>query len=117
MRSRRVNNTPKAYIVTYHSGDSEPVRYCDECASLARRDWNGDTLALRCAPDLLQIVMVNLLSNAVKYGNEGGEVRLSVRKEGERLVTSVHQVSYSRVSFAMTSGCFAATFVTCPGSF
>ncbi|NIA16295.1 MAG: cyclic nucleotide-binding domain-containing protein, partial [Nitrospiraceae bacterium] len=53
------------------------------------RDWNGGALAVRCAPDLLQIVMVNLLSNAVKYGNEGGEVRLSIRKEGERLNVSI----------------------------
>jgi len=38
---------------------------------------------------LLQIVVVNLLSNAVKYGNEGGEVRLTVRNEDDRLITSV----------------------------
>jgi len=40
---------------------------------------------LRCDPGLLQIVLVNLLSNAAKYGNDGGEIRLTV-EYGESLV-------------------------------
>jgi len=37
--------------------------------------------AMACDPSLLKIVVVNLLGNAVKYGNEGGEVRLTVSQE------------------------------------
>lgn len=36
-----------AYVVTHHDGTSEPVRYCDGCAELARCDWNGETAAIR----------------------------------------------------------------------
>lgn len=34
------------YNVTYHSGTSETVRYCDDCAALARMDWNGETRSI-----------------------------------------------------------------------
>jgi signal transduction histidine kinase/CRP-like cAMP-binding protein len=53
------------------------------------RDWNGQSIALQCAPDLLQIVMVNLLTNAVKYGNQDGEIRVRVRKDEGRMTASV----------------------------
>jgi signal transduction histidine kinase len=47
-----------------------------------------------CDPTLLRVVVVNLLDNAVKYGEDGGEVRLSVEiapsgRGGERLRVSV----------------------------
>ncbi len=37
----------RAYVVTHRDGTSEPVRYCAECAALARCDWNGETAAIR----------------------------------------------------------------------
>lgn len=46
-------------------------------------------VTVTCDPDLLKIVLVNLLGNAVKYGNEGGEIRLTVEHDGKHLHVSV----------------------------
>lgn len=36
----------RRYLVTFHNGTSEHVRYCDDCASLARMDCNGETASI-----------------------------------------------------------------------
>ena len=36
----------KIYVVTYHDGTTEIVSYCDDCADLARLDWNGETASI-----------------------------------------------------------------------
>jgi signal transduction histidine kinase len=46
-------------------------------------------MTAECDPSLLRVVLVNLLGNAVKYGDEGGEIRLSVIREAARLEVSV----------------------------
>lgn len=48
-----------------------------------------ETVAAQCDAGLLRIVLVNLLSNACKYGREGGEIRLTVVRDPERLEVSV----------------------------
>lgn len=48
-----------------------------------------ESVSAECDPGLLRIVLVNLLGNAVKYGNEGGDIRLSVIREEGRLEVSV----------------------------
>ena len=35
------------YEVTYHGGGKEIVWYCEDCASLAEIDWNGETEEIR----------------------------------------------------------------------
>lgn len=40
-------------------------------------------------PKLLRIALVNLLSNAVKYGNEGGEIHLTVAHNGDSLRVAI----------------------------
>jgi hypothetical protein len=30
------------YIVVTHTGERSIAAYCDECAALARADWNGE---------------------------------------------------------------------------
>lgn len=42
-----------------------------------------------CDRNLIRIVLVNLLSNAIKYGAEGGQIRLRVEKDTDRLRLSV----------------------------
>jgi signal transduction histidine kinase len=54
-----------------------------------RLDLPKEGVSAECDPGLLRIVLVNLLGNAVKYGNEGGELRLSVIREEGRLEVSV----------------------------
>ena len=48
-----------------------------------------ESLRCDCDPDLMKIVVVNLVGNAVKYGNEGGEIRVRLWKEGDSLFTAV----------------------------
>lgn len=36
-----------SYDVTFVSGKRETVRYCDDCAALARINWNGETAAIK----------------------------------------------------------------------
>ena len=52
-------------------------------------DLPQEGVSAECDPGLLRIVLVNLLGNAVKYGNEGGDIRLSVIREAGRLEVSV----------------------------
>ncbi len=52
-------------------------------------DLPADEVTAECDPSLLRVVLVNLLSNAAKYGDEGGEIRLGVIREPERLQVSV----------------------------
>ncbi len=40
-------------------------------------------------PELMTVVLVNLLGNAAKYAREGGEVRLSAKRDGDRLRVAV----------------------------
>lgn len=47
------------------------------------------SLSLRADPDKLLRILGNLLSNALKYTPAGGEVGLSVRSEGDRVVFEV----------------------------
>jgi len=54
-----------------------------------QQDLPSGPVMAECDPELLQIVLVNLLGNAVKYGNEGGEVRLTVRREPDLLAVTV----------------------------
>jgi signal transduction histidine kinase len=49
----------------------------------------SDEVLAECDPSLIRVVLVNLLSNAAKYGDEGGEIRLNVIREPERLEMSV----------------------------
>jgi signal transduction histidine kinase len=46
-------------------------------------------IRLECDPDLMRIAVVNLIGNAVKYGNEGGEVRVSLDTRDGRLRLAV----------------------------
>ncbi|MFA6093608.1 MAG: GAF domain-containing sensor histidine kinase [Elusimicrobiota bacterium] len=48
----------------------------------------GDIL-LRADVELLRIVASNLINNAIKYGRMGGEVLVSARCDGDRLIFSV----------------------------
>lgn len=34
------------YRVQHHDGSTSDVHYCDDCAELARMDWNGETAAI-----------------------------------------------------------------------
>lgn len=37
----------KRYVVEYHDGGSDDeVYYCDDCADLAKMDWNGETKSI-----------------------------------------------------------------------
>jgi signal transduction histidine kinase/CRP-like cAMP-binding protein len=55
---------------------------------LTRLD-DGSPLRVRCAPDLMQIVMINLLSNAIKYGHRNGEIRLDMRLEEGHVIAKI----------------------------
>lgn len=35
------------YVVTHHEGNTSHVSYCDDCAALARADWNGETASIK----------------------------------------------------------------------
>jgi hypothetical protein len=37
----------RCYLVTFESGKTETVRYCDDCADLARMNWNGETASIK----------------------------------------------------------------------
>ncbi len=53
------------------------------------RHLPADRALVQLDPQLLRIVLVNLLSNAVKYGNEGGEVRVTVARDPDALRVAV----------------------------
>ena len=48
-----------------------------------------EALALHADPVRLAQVLANILNNAAKYTQDGGEIRLSVRREGEAAVITV----------------------------
>ena len=52
-------------------------------------DAPSEEVLAECDPSLIRIVLVNLLGNAVKYGREGGEIRLRLVREPERLEVAV----------------------------
>lgn len=41
----------KLYLVTFHDGGEQEVYYCDDCAELARVDWNGETKSITPKPE------------------------------------------------------------------
>ncbi len=53
------------------------------------RDFPAEPVALQGDAVLLRIVGVNLLSNAAKYGFEGGEIRVTLRREGDHVLIGV----------------------------
>ncbi len=73
------------------------IRNCCELLALRARDA-GLTLAVCVPADLPDLVadkravkqvLLNLLSNAIKFTNQGGQVSISARAEGARLVIAV----------------------------
>ncbi len=53
------------------------------------RDLPSGPFPVSLDPELMIVVLVNLLGNAAKYSREGGEVRLSARRDGESLHVAV----------------------------
>ena len=53
------------------------------------RDLPAGPVAVSVDPELMTVVLVNLLGNAAKYAREGGEVRLTVRRDGPTLTVVV----------------------------
>jgi PAS domain S-box-containing protein len=49
----------------------------------------AEPIWLHVDPTRLEQVIVNLLNNATKYTDEGGQIRLSARQEGDKVVLSV----------------------------
>ena len=45
----------RPYLVTNHDGGSEIAFYCEDCAALARSDWNGETAS--CVPVIADIAV------------------------------------------------------------
>ena len=73
------------------------IRNCCELLALRARDA-GLTLAVSVPDDLPDLladkravkqVLLNLLSNAIKFTDQGGQVSVSARAEGTRLVIAV----------------------------
>jgi signal transduction histidine kinase len=52
-------------------------------------DLPPGTVTAECDPALIRIVLVNLIGNATKYGHSGGEIRLRVVRDADRLEVSV----------------------------
>jgi signal transduction histidine kinase len=52
-------------------------------------DLPPGTVTAECDPALIRIVLVNLIGNAAKYGRSGGEIRLRVVRDADRLEVSV----------------------------
>jgi signal transduction histidine kinase len=65
----------------------EPQR--DEKRMSILRVWPNRPVNVECDPTLMRIVMVNLLGNAVKYGNERGEIRITVLPGDDRTRVTV----------------------------
>jgi hypothetical protein len=53
------------------------------------RDFDEKPVVLTADPGLLRIALVNLVDNAAKYGRAGGELRVSVRRDGDRMRAGV----------------------------
>lgn len=53
------------------------------------RDLPDGPVAASVDPELMTVVLVNLLGNAAKYARDGGEVKLTVRREGPLLRVAV----------------------------
>ena len=54
-----------------------------------RLSCDFDEVTVRSAPELLEIVWNNLLSNAVKFTPAGGEITVTLRREGGRAAVCV----------------------------
>ena len=54
------------------------------------RDLPAQPVMVSCDPDMLVIVLVNLLGNAVKYGNEDGQLKLTVSLNSDGLQVRVY---------------------------
>ena len=61
----------------------------DQAGMRLQLDLPPGAVTAECDPILIRIVLVNLLGNAAKYGRPGGEIRLRVVREPERLEVSV----------------------------
>lgn len=61
----------------------------DQAEMRLHLDLPAGAVTAECDPALIRIVLVNLLGNAVKYGTPGGEIRLRVVREPDRLEVSV----------------------------
>lgn len=59
-------------------------------------EWHIETI--QADPKLLRHILINLLNNAVKYSPDGGEVRLSLRRESEVTEAGPRSVAVIRVS-------------------
>ncbi|PYR92534.1 MAG: hybrid sensor histidine kinase/response regulator [Acidobacteria bacterium] len=71
-------------------GAIESVRHQADAKHLALDiDAGRDGESLLCDPARMQQVIWNLLSNAIKFTPDGGRVRLSIARDGERLIITV----------------------------
>jgi signal transduction histidine kinase len=61
----------------------------EERGQAVHRDLASDVPPIRCDPELLRIAVQNYVGNASKYGDDGGEIRITVKRAGARLRVAV----------------------------
>jgi signal transduction histidine kinase len=76
-----------ASVVGSATETSRPV--IDAKRHTLRIELPRDALALHADPIRLAQVLANILNNAAKYTEDGGEIRLSVRRDGDAALISV----------------------------